>query len=430
MELMSIEAVRYFTERDNGPAAAAALEAVGFRVGRLLAERWAAIAIATQVFGAVHPAQHPAAAGRGPDRASRHWWFACRPDVRDTPTSKLGGAARAPQRGPLPAAYCSLLAGRPTHTPPHPTPPHTPTPPQVLQGAAAPGRHPGGHQVHLQGLLAGSVQEAGGQPQDQPQGEAAAAACRCGCLRPAGTAVAAALHACQRAQACAELWPAPPLLPNPSQGIYVLQDHSFRWLLRVSPTAPISPTASDADKEEFRRAVHSQLYLPCGMIRGGCGLFCCRVCKRGGGGRFRSCCSSGASGLQRVRLAYLASPRASLPRCGASGELAARLALAPPSPAAHAPAGALTHLGVNCTVEADPKGLPSCEPAPAPCTPPRPARLRWSCAGPASCLARCTVRVAVCRRCASASASASAAAAAAAAALLLIMRSELPPQGR
>ena len=44
MELLTIEAVRYFTDRDNGPAAAAALEAVGFRVGRLLAERWAAIA--------------------------------------------------------------------------------------------------------------------------------------------------------------------------------------------------------------------------------------------------------------------------------------------------------------------------------------------------------------------------------------------------
>jgi hypothetical protein len=39
MELLTIEAVRYFTDRDNGPAAAAALEAVGVRVGRLLAER-------------------------------------------------------------------------------------------------------------------------------------------------------------------------------------------------------------------------------------------------------------------------------------------------------------------------------------------------------------------------------------------------------
>lgn len=39
MELTCIEAVRLFTERQSGPAAAAALEAVGFRVGRQLAER-------------------------------------------------------------------------------------------------------------------------------------------------------------------------------------------------------------------------------------------------------------------------------------------------------------------------------------------------------------------------------------------------------
>jgi hypothetical protein len=57
--------------------------------------------------------------------------------------------------------------------------------------------------------------------------------------------------------------------PRTPQGIYVLQDHSFRWLLRVSPTTTLSPAASDAAKEEFRRAVHSQLYLPCGIVRGG-----------------------------------------------------------------------------------------------------------------------------------------------------------------
>lgn len=38
-ELLTIEAVSFFTQRQYGPAAPAALEAVGFRVGRQLAER-------------------------------------------------------------------------------------------------------------------------------------------------------------------------------------------------------------------------------------------------------------------------------------------------------------------------------------------------------------------------------------------------------
>ena len=38
-ELLNIEAVSFFTQRQYGPAAPAALEAVGFRVGRQLAER-------------------------------------------------------------------------------------------------------------------------------------------------------------------------------------------------------------------------------------------------------------------------------------------------------------------------------------------------------------------------------------------------------
>lgn len=42
LELMCIESVRFFNERQSGPAAAAALEAVGFRVGRQLAERYEA----------------------------------------------------------------------------------------------------------------------------------------------------------------------------------------------------------------------------------------------------------------------------------------------------------------------------------------------------------------------------------------------------
>ncbi|KIZ02500.1 Trafficking protein particle complex subunit 6B [Monoraphidium neglectum] len=70
------------------------------------------------------------------------------------------------------------------------------------------------------------------------------------------------------------------------RGIYVLQDHSFRWLLRLAPAAPVQ----EGSRPEFlARSAQPYLYLPCGIIR-----------------------------------------------------------------------GALTHLGVNCTVEADAKALPSC----------------------------------------------------------------------
>lgn len=40
LDLLTIEAARLFTERQQGPAAAAALEAIGFRVGRQLAEKY------------------------------------------------------------------------------------------------------------------------------------------------------------------------------------------------------------------------------------------------------------------------------------------------------------------------------------------------------------------------------------------------------
>ncbi|GBF87775.1 trafficking particle complex subunit 6B [Raphidocelis subcapitata] len=70
------------------------------------------------------------------------------------------------------------------------------------------------------------------------------------------------------------------------RGIFVLQDHSFRWLLRLAPTAPL---ADGARAEAQARAAQPYLHLPCGIIR-----------------------------------------------------------------------GALTHLGVNCTVEADARALPSC----------------------------------------------------------------------
>ncbi|GFR45946.1 hypothetical protein Agub_g7412 [Astrephomene gubernaculifera] len=40
LELLCVESVRIFHEKQSGPAAAAALEAVGFRVGQQLAERY------------------------------------------------------------------------------------------------------------------------------------------------------------------------------------------------------------------------------------------------------------------------------------------------------------------------------------------------------------------------------------------------------
>ncbi|EFJ48044.1 hypothetical protein VOLCADRAFT_91209 [Volvox carteri f. nagariensis] len=40
LELLCVEAVRLFHEKQSGPAAAAALEAIGFRVGQQLAERY------------------------------------------------------------------------------------------------------------------------------------------------------------------------------------------------------------------------------------------------------------------------------------------------------------------------------------------------------------------------------------------------------
>lgn len=45
----------------------------------------------------------------------------------------------------------------------------------------------------------------------------------------------------------------------------MLQDHSFRWLLRLAPAAPVQ----EGSKPEFlARAAQPYLYLPCGIIRG------------------------------------------------------------------------------------------------------------------------------------------------------------------
>ena len=42
VELLCFETAKMFVQREDGPSAAAALEAIGFRVGRQLAERYVA----------------------------------------------------------------------------------------------------------------------------------------------------------------------------------------------------------------------------------------------------------------------------------------------------------------------------------------------------------------------------------------------------
>jgi hypothetical protein len=57
------------------------------------------------------------------------------------------------------------------------------------------------------------------------------------------------------------------LLLLPPQGIYMLQDNSFRWLLRVAPAAA-APEAS-RPAEYLATVAQPYLELPCGIIRGG-----------------------------------------------------------------------------------------------------------------------------------------------------------------
>ena len=52
-----------------------------------------------------------------------------------------------------------------------------------------------------------------------------------------------------------------------TQGIYVLQDNNFRWLLRLAPTAALTDGASRA--EFLAHVAQPYLELPCGLIRGG-----------------------------------------------------------------------------------------------------------------------------------------------------------------
>jgi hypothetical protein len=50
------------------------------------------------------------------------------------------------------------------------------------------------------------------------------------------------------------------------QGIYMLQDNSFRWLLRVAPAAAAPEGSRPA--EYLATVAQPYLELPCGIIRG------------------------------------------------------------------------------------------------------------------------------------------------------------------
>jgi hypothetical protein len=52
----------------------------------------------------------------------------------------------------------------------------------------------------------------------------------------------------------------------PPQGIYMLQDNSFRWLLRVAPAAAAPEGSRPA--EYLASVAQPYLELPCGIIRG------------------------------------------------------------------------------------------------------------------------------------------------------------------
>lgn len=50
------------------------------------------------------------------------------------------------------------------------------------------------------------------------------------------------------------------------QGIYVLQDNNFRWLLRLAPASPLPDGSKRA--EYLATVAQPYLELPCGLIRG------------------------------------------------------------------------------------------------------------------------------------------------------------------
>jgi len=51
-----------------------------------------------------------------------------------------------------------------------------------------------------------------------------------------------------------------------AQGIYVLQDNNFRWLVRVTPAVTL-PDGTNRS-EYLAAAAQPYLELPCGIIRG------------------------------------------------------------------------------------------------------------------------------------------------------------------
>lgn len=56
------------------------------------------------------------------------------------------------------------------------------------------------------------------------------------------------------------------------QGIYVLQDNGFRWLLRLAPASSLPEGGSRA--EYLTSVAQPYLELPCGLIRGGAFRLC------------------------------------------------------------------------------------------------------------------------------------------------------------
>jgi len=136
MDLLSMETTRFFSkgsrgQGDGGPPAAAALEAMGIRVGKQLAERCA----------------------RG--RCSL---------LNDACSESHGSFSSGKPCEPPWDPYVTLIL--PTLSPPTSRP--------WLQNQPRPPSHggsPRGRQVHVQGVLDRSVQEAGRQLEDQPQGE-------------------------------------------------------------------------------------------------------------------------------------------------------------------------------------------------------------------------------------------------------------------
>ena len=133
------------------------------------------------------------------------------------------------------------------------------------------------------------------------------------------------------------------------QGIYVLQDNSFRWLQRISPVS--QGTDKSARSEALKEVAQLHLHLPCGLVKGNASTW----------RTTNNCNQANPSVHSRVHVT-----RDSFVNGFAEGivtetykhQFTAVEALAT---SLHTFAGALLQLGVNCTVEADPRALPGCE---------------------------------------------------------------------